>query len=1125
MATFRQIIKKKNFWPLFSCQGLGAFNDNFFRAALSGYIAYQVLGYSESGKALLTSLAMGLMVLPFFLFSSLAGQLADRYKKSTLVKITKISELAVMSLAALCFFLESVPLLFVSLFLMGSQSAFFGPLKYGLLPEVLPEDELLAGNGLFEALTFVAIVFGTLLGTFLGTLANGNIYFVSPAMVLVALFGLWTALKQPVSEPGDETIKISPKIWQSTFEIIASVKERSTMWLSILAISWFWLVGSIMMSQIPNLVHDVMGASRGVTVFLMTFFVLGIGLGSIVIQWVLKGAISARLVPAVSALMAIFMIDLSLAIWALPPKGATLLTLSGFWQSFAHLRIAFDCFCISFVGGIYVVPLNAIIQHQALPTERARVIAANNIVNAAFMCLGSLLVMLIISLGFSLSMVFSFLAFGAVLVTVMTLYLLPQESMKSFGHLILKIFFRPKISGLENFKSVETGPALLLANHTSFLDVALLAIYCPRKLTFAINTEWAKVWWIKPLLSIFNAVPLDPQNPLATRTLIDCLEKGEMVAIFPEGRISDTGTLMKVYDGPALVALKSRAPILPVIIDGPQYSRLFGRFWKTLGWTPKVRTSMAVLPRRHLLENAAQESHKEERQKASLALYDLMVESIFASRNYNKSLWTALEENIKQEGKNRPIIEDISRQLISYGRFHKMAKILGRKLAQLTNPGEKVGFLLPNSVPSVATLFGLWAGGRVPVMLNYTQGRAPLTSAVETALLKSLITSKAFVQKLGLEEMMASLPIRLIYLEDIAPSFWDKICGLFWRPQPAGGESPSVVLFTSGSEGKPKGVALSHKNMLSNIYQVKDKVGVNQKDVLFNALPMFHTLGLTICTVLPLVLGLRSFVFISPLQPKAIAELIYDTRTTITAASDTFAAAWAKVANPYDFSHMRIMLVGAEKLKETTRRLYFEKLGVRLFEGYGVTETSPVLAVNTAMHFKAGTVGRLLPGLKAHLAEVEGVSDGGSLMVSGPNVMMGYILPENPGVIAPLTDGWHNTQDIVEIDKEGYITIKGRQKRFAKIAGEMVSLAAVEEVAANLWPGRIQVVVSRPDEKKGEKLVLITEEEWVDLPNLWAALKENGFPEIFYPREFKQIKGIPLTPMGKIDMPKLLKSL
>lgn len=1127
MNTFHRILKKGNFWPLFGAQALGAFNDNFFRAALIALVTYGALAFSESEKTILSALATGLMMLPFFLFSSLAGELADRLPKSKLVKITKATELGVMALAALFFYLENAYALLAMLFLMGTQSAFFGPLKYGLLPEVLPEDDLVAGNGLVEAATFLTIVLGTMAGSWLVTLEYGSALYLPLGLVLVAAGGLALALKQPGSEAGDGKLKINPNIFRSTLEIVRSVKGRRDMWLTVLAISWFWAMGGILLTQIPVLCREVIGGSSGVNTFLVTMFALGVGLGSIGAQGLLRGRVSVNLVPASAAFLSLFLVLMTICIWRLPAKpfGApSEVTLGLFLNTWVYLRLGLCCFLVSVTGGVFVVPLYAYLQHRSEAHERSRVIAANNIINAMFICLGSLVVILMTMTGFSLSEVFAFVTVTGVAVTVLTLYFLPAESIRNIAGIFLKILYRPEVTGLSHIDELRGGPALIVVNHTSFMDVALLVVYSPRRLTFAIDSYWSKAWWLKPLLRVFKALPVNPNQPLATRGLIEALGEGELVVIFPEGRITTTGSLMKVYDGPGLIAAKSKAPILPVVIEGAQYTR-FGRLRKTMRHLPKKQVKMTVMaPRQLNVPSVPGEKQKDHRRRSGEALYRLMVECQFQALDHNQNLWSELKTIARECGPGRKILEDASRKPVSYRGLIYRARVLSRPLTAMSVAGENIGLLMPNSVATVAAILALWSEGRVPVMLNYTQGPGPLASALATARIKTVITSRRFLETAGLEALAAGMDAGLVYLEDLKFSLLDKAAGLLTRGRPAPAESPAAIVFTSGSEGRPKGVVLSHSNLLSNIHQVRCHMAVNEDDVLFNALPMFHAFGLNVGVMVPLYIGMRCFNYLTPLHAKIVPALIYDTRATMVIASDTFASAWGYNAHPYDFVNVRIMLVGAEKLKPKTNALYAEKLGVRVFEGYGVSETAPVLAVNSHLGFRAGSVGHLLPGLEYRLDPVEGVDVGGKLVVRGPNVMLGYILPEQPGVIVPPPDGWHDTGDIVQIDDDGFVFIKGRFKRFAKVGGEMVSLAAVEEVAAVLWPGRPNVVIALDDETRGEKLVLVTEDPNPSLSRLWQAQKEAGQPELYYPKQFIYLSEIPMTPLGKANMPKVIEA-
>ncbi len=365
----------------------------------------------------------------------------------------------------------------------------------------------------------------------------------------------------------------------------------------------------------------------------------------------------------------------------------------------------------------------------------------------------------------------------------------------------------------------------------------------------------------------------------------------------------------------------------------------------------------------------------------------------------------------------------------------------------------------------------------------------------------------------------------IVYLEDLRSEIGPvarmaALCrSLVSKPgrQSARANDPAVVLFTSGSEGTPKGVVLSHKNLLSNRHQLAVVVDVTPKDVVLNALPVFHSFGLTGGLLLPLLAGVRTFLYPSPLHYRTVPELAYGINATILFGTDTFLAGYARVADPYDFYSVRYVFAGAERVKPETRRAWFERFGIRILEGYGTTETAPALAVNTAMHFRAGTVGRLLPGIEHRLERVEGIEAGGRLFVRGPNVMLGYLRAENPGVLDPPRDGWYDTGDIVDVDADGFVSIKGRAKRFAKVAGEMVPLGVVEDLVARVWPQSTHAVVALPDMKRGEQLVLVTDHEEPTRGAIVAAAREAGLPEIYVPRSIARVKSVPLLGSGKVD--------
>jgi acyl-[acyl-carrier-protein]-phospholipid O-acyltransferase/long-chain-fatty-acid--[acyl-carrier-protein] ligase len=696
---------------------------------------------------------------------------------------------------------------------------------------------------------------------------------------------------------------------------------------------------------------------------------------------------------------------------------------------------------------------------------------------------------------------------------------------------VLRLAYRVQVTGLEHYAAAGKR-VLVIANHTSFLDAALLAVFLPDRLTFAVNTQIAKRWWMRPLLAIVDAFPLNPMNPYSLKSLIRYIEQDKRAAIFPEGRITVTGSLMKIYPGPGLVADKSGAMVLPVRIEGAQYtpfSRLRGRV--RLRWFPRI--TMTILPPRRI-SVPAEVRGRERRTRAGKLLADLMTEMMFATSNYRRTLFGALLDARRVHGGRHVIVEDVERAPLDYNALIVRALLVGGLIARDTRRGEAVGVLLPNAIGAVAVLFGLQASGRVAAMLNYTLGPKNLVASCESALVRRIYTSERFIVAAKLEHVLAKLRevATIVYLEDLRERItpWLKlkaaIAARFASLAYGGGrvspDEAAIVLFTSGSEGMPKGVVLSHANVLANREQVAARIDFGAQDVILNALPMFHSFGLTGGTLLPLLSGMRTFFYPSPLHYRIVPEVAYDVNATILFGTNTFLAGYARFAHPYDFYSVRYVFAGAEKLKDETRRTWTDRFGVQIFEGYGATETSPGISINTPVDSKPGTVGRLLPGIEYALDPVPGV-EGGRLSVRGPNVMLGYLKHERPGVIEPPATqrglGWYDTGDIVVIDDEGFITIQGRAKRFAKIAGEMVSLTAVEELATRTWPGAQHACVTLPDAQKGEQLVLVTTREGAQRAELSGQARADGMSELHVPKRLLPVAKIPLLGSGKADYP------
>jgi acyl-[acyl-carrier-protein]-phospholipid O-acyltransferase/long-chain-fatty-acid--[acyl-carrier-protein] ligase len=702
-------------------------------------------------------------------------------------------------------------------------------------------------------------------------------------------------------------------------------------------------------------------------------------------------------------------------------------------------------------------------------------------------------------------------------------------------HAVLKLLYRYEVRGLEHAGIIRPGEkVLVVVNHVSFLDGALLLAAMPRVPVFAINTQMAERWWLRPFRKVANLYPLDPTNPMAIKELIRKIDAGQPCVIFPEGRISVTGALMKVYGGPAYIVDRTGATIVPVRLDGPEltpFSRL-KPYQVTRHWFPKI--VVTVCPPRRLAVDPALRG-KERRAEANLQLYDIMSDTVFRTTDWGETLFAALLRARGRHGWRYPVLEDAGGVRLDYTKLVAGALVLGHRLAAVTEPGERVGVLLPNVNAAAVVFFALQAFGRVPAMLNFSAGPANLEAAVVTARVKLVVSSEEFVAKGKLEPSVAAIGdhARLLWLEEVRAGIgtaarlrglWDGLfAGAIHRRVGAERDDPAVVLFTSGSEGRPKGVVLSHANILANCAQISARVDFNQQDRVFNVLPVFHSFGLTGAMLLPMLGGVGVYMYPSPLHYRIIPELIYGSDSTIVFGTNSFFKGYARTGDPYDFRSLRYAFAGAEAVQEETQRLWFDKFGIRILTGYGATETAPVLSLNTPMHYKAGSVGRLLPGIEWRLEPVAGLDRGGRLWVKGPNVMLGYLLHDRPGVLQPPEGGWYDTGDIVDVDGRGFVAILGRAKRFAKIGGEMVSLGAVEEFLHRRWPEAGHAVVAVPDPRKGERIVLVTTERGLQRADLVEAARAAKLPELMVPAEVVHRPDLPLLGTGKTDYPSVQK--
>lgn len=496
-------------------------------------------------------------------------------------------------------------------------------------------------------------------------------------------------------------------------------------------------------------------------------------------------------------------------------------------------------------------------------------------------------------------------------------------------------------------------------------------------------------------------------------------------------------------------------------------------------------------------------------------------------RRTRRNLFEAYVDACRTHGKSKTIVTDGDEKTFTYADILRASFALSDPLKSATEEGEAIGILLPTGVGSVIALLSIHAAGRIPAMLNFTAGIKNLTAAAKTAPLKTVVTARKFVEIGGLTALIDELSevVKIIYLEDLKEELGFKsklrailgpILPRFFAANPSA-DNPAIILFTSGTEGNPKGVVLTHANILANIEQIEEHVKLEDTDIFFNPLPTFHCYGLTAGTLWPIYSGHPVVLHPSPLQTKTIAKRIFKTRSTVLFATDTFLQQYMRASADGGLSSLRIAVCGAERVREETRKTAEERFSFEVLEGYGVTECAPVLAANQPGDIRAGTIGKMLPGLEMRLETVEGLEDAGRLFVRGPNIMKGYISPDKPGEVVPLADGWHDTGDVVSINEDGYYVIKGRLKRFAKIGGEMVSLAVVENCASALWPDNMHAAAIVPDPKRGEQIILLTDYPDAKRADLLRWAQQHGVPEISVPKKIISVTNVPILGTGKLD--------
>lgn len=1112
----------KRFAPLFWAQSLGAFNDNMFKNAIVILIMFSSLENSGS----LVAIAGALFVAPYIFLSATAGKWADSVERSGLVFKTKILEVILMIIGVFGFYYNNHYLLLAILFGLGVQATLFSPMKYSLLPDHLHRDELIKGNGYLEAGTFIGILGGTILGGIL--VASGtdpvNIGLLS---VAIAILGVVFAYFVPTAPIANIDGTKNFHLWRNTKEAIKTARIPEV-WSAIFGIGWFWAVGAILLTSFPLIVKENLNGSASLVTLLLTLFAVGTAVGSLSAHLLTKEKVTGKY-SAISMLG----IGAFCLLFSYSAQSVTHVVTFSDINSILQLNVItmlISLMALSMMGGILSVPLYSILQIKSPKKNLSEIIAVNNIINALMMVIASLLFAYFHYKGNTTTDILKIVSIGALGVSIWLFFKWPPKNI--IQNVILKyfkVFHKLEIKGLEN---IPQTPVLFIPNHLSFLDGILLASALPKdkEVSFAIYTHIANQKLIKLLLSIVDYVKVDGSNPMAIKTMARSLKEKSLV-IFPEGRISLTSSLMKIYEGAGIVAFNAKAPVLPVLISGleshplSRSSHFFQRKWFQKVSLEFLKPTDIVVP---------PSTHK--RTAIKNQLLDIMRSAQFYRHDYD-NIYHGMIESSKKFGLKSIVYKEADNTSIDFKTLIKGSYLIGKKLAAYNisknNNNDRIeealGILLPNTKALAVTFYGCLGMGIVPALLNFSSSVQSIKSCIKASGIKHVVTSTAFIEKGKLQHIIKALNeenINIIYLEDVKKSIslFDKLSTFFYSYKRMPGSKvsiamPAVILFTSGSEGTPKGVVLTHKNILSNAYQMKSVFDFNPRDLVLNAMPCFHSFGMMGGLILPILSGAPVLFYPSPLHYKIIPEVSYLNSCTILFGTDSFLRGWAKYGDPQDFKNIRMCFSGAEKVQNATHSLYLEKYGIRIFEGYGATECSPVISVNNFDQNKMGTCGVFLPHIEYVIESVEGIETGGVLKVNGPNLFLGYLRESNPQIIEKQT-GFYDTGDIVSVE-DGFVKIEGRMKRFSKIGGEMVSLSASENIINKIKPLDQNSIISIPDDKKGEKLVLFTTSD-ITQKEILEYIKSHELSILNAPKEIIDIKtigmkNIPVLGSGKVD--------
>ena len=1109
--SYRQTLTAKGLQPFLWTQFLGAFNDNLFKIVVS-MLAVHAATSASAGRQL--SLVGVVFILPFLLFSGYAGQLADIYSKRTVLVVTKSLEIVAAGLALLAFVAGRLEVTYAVLFLIALQATFFSPAKYGILPEMLPDRDLSRANGLLEMSTFVSIVAGTAAGSFMFDAWRDRLWIVGVFVVAIAVIGTVLSFGIPQVVPAKPGTPFSLNPWREIGLGLTRLRGNRVLSLTVAGISYFWFLGALLQLVTILFGSEVMHLGDRWTGILTTFAAVGIAAGSLAAGRLSGDKVEPGLAPIGAIGMGVF---------------AILLSRSG--GSFA--LAAFALCMVGFFGGLFAVPLNALLQQKSGDEEKGRLMATNNFLNVvAIMAASGALWLTRDVLAMPADRIILVFGILTLIASVYVLRVVPEFLVRFCLWSITHSIYRIRIVGQQHVPA--RGPALLVCNHLSHIDGALVGASIQRFVRFLVYKPYYEHWAVNPLLRMLNAIPVG-----SGRDAVEAIDKarrelqnGHVVCIFAEGAISRTGNMLPFKRGLEKIVEGLDVPIVPVYLDrvwGSVFSFERGRFlWKMPRRVPYPVTVAFGSPLPSTTSAA----------EARVALMALGAEAAAMRRGPHDVLGREFIKAARRHWSSF-CMTDATTPPLTFGRALTASLLLSRWLRSHAAGQPRIGLLLPSSVGGALANIAVALAGKTSVNLNFTAGRDGMAAAIARCDIRTVLTSRRFLSKAEIDA-----PEGTVFLEDVLSQFTKaqklrmlvaaRLLPSAWLAPDGTAESLATVVFSSGSTGSPKGVMLSHANVLANIDAVAQVFHLKNDDVMVGVLPFFHSFGFTVTLWLPMVSGFGAVFHHSPMDGKAIGELAEKYRGSILVSTPTFYAGYVRKCRREQFAWVRYALVGAEKLRETIATAFEDKFGIALLEGYGCTEMAPVVAVNAPdvrdsgefqRGSRLGTVGHPLPGVAARVVDPdtgEGPLIGreGLLLVKGPSRMRGYLGdPERTAEV--LRDGWYATGDIACIDEAGFIRITDRLSRFSKIAGEMVPHMKIEEhIQGLLDPQHTCAVTAVPDESRGERLVVFYTDPSVAGADLWEELCRSELPRLWLPKreDIRFVESIPSLGTGKVDL-------